>query len=109
MSGMEHKAEINTRAPGSHTAEDHANAHVLATGLAEQPGITLDPSTVETNIVVFRMAHAPRFCERLEAEHGVRMGALGPDLIRAVTHHDVDVTGVHHAVDAVTAVLRGTR
>ncbi len=47
-------------------AEDHANAHVLATGLAEQPGITLDPSTVETNIVVFRMAHAPRFCERLK-------------------------------------------
>lgn len=90
-------------------AEDHANAHVLATGLAELPGITLDPSTVETNIVVFRVAHAPRFCERLEAEHGVRMGALGPDLIRAVTHHDVDATGVHHAVDAVAAVLRGTR
>ncbi|MGH3823044.1 MAG: threonine aldolase family protein [Pseudonocardiaceae bacterium] len=88
-------------------AEDHANARILAAGLAELPGITLDPNTVETNIVVFGVAHASRFCERLEAEHGVRMGALGPDLVRAVTHHDVNVAGVRQAVAAVAAVLRG--
>jgi threonine aldolase len=84
-------------------AEDHTNARILAEGLAELPGITLDPATVETNIVVFGVAHASGFCERLEAEYGVRMGALGPDLVRAVTHHDVDAADTRAAVAAVAA------
>jgi threonine aldolase len=88
-------------------AEDHANARILAERLAELPGVTLDPSTVETNIVVFGVAHAPAFCERLEAEYSVRMGALGRDLVRAVTHHDVDTAGVRQAAAAVSAALRG--
>ncbi|MGH3785781.1 MAG: threonine aldolase family protein [Pseudonocardiaceae bacterium] len=87
-------------------AEDHANARILADGLAELPEVTLDPTAVETNIVVFQLADAPRFAHRLEAEHGVRMGALGPDQVRAVTHHDVDTAGVRHATAAVAAVLR---
>ncbi|MGH3840314.1 MAG: threonine aldolase family protein [Pseudonocardiaceae bacterium] len=89
-------------------AEDHANARILAEGLAGLPGITLDPDIVETNIVVFGLADAPGFCQRLEAEHGVRMGDLGPDMVRAVTHHDVDAAGVHKAVDAVAVTLRAT-
>jgi threonine aldolase len=89
--------------------EDHANARILATGLVGLPGITLDPDTVETNIVVFQLAGAPEFCHLLEAEHGVRMGALGPDLIRAVTHYDVDTAAVRRAVGAVAAVLSTAR
>jgi threonine aldolase len=86
-------------------AEDHANARILAEGLAGLPGITLDPDTVETNIVVFGLADAPGFCQRLEAEQGVRMGALGADSVRAITHHDVDLTAVRRAVGAVAAAL----
>ena len=37
-------------------AEDHANARRLAEGLAELPGVELDPATVETNIVIFAVA-----------------------------------------------------
>ncbi|MFN2496359.1 MAG: low specificity L-threonine aldolase [Pseudonocardiaceae bacterium] len=86
-------------------AEDHANARILAEGLAELPAVTLDPATVETNIVVFGLADAPGFCARLEAEHGVRMGALDADLVRAVTHHDVDIADVRRAVEAVAKTL----
>jgi threonine aldolase len=86
-------------------AEDHSNARILAEELAELPGVTLDPDSVETNIVVFGVTGAPRFCRRLEAEHGVRMGALGADRVRAVTHHDVDTAGVHRAAAAAKAVL----
>ena len=86
-------------------AEDHANVRTLADGLAGLPGVTLDPATVETNIVVFHLPDAGRFCTRLEAEHGVRMGALGPDVVRAVTHLDVDTAGVRRAVDAAAKVL----
>src|SRR5215213_10183600 len=33
--------------------EDHANAQLLARGLAQIPGVTIDPEKVQTNIVIF--------------------------------------------------------
>ncbi len=86
-------------------ADDHANARTLAGGLAGLPGVTLDPSTVQTNIVVFGVDDAAALCSRLEAGHGVLMGALGPGTVRAVTHLDVDAAGVRHAVDAISQLL----
>jgi threonine aldolase len=85
-------------------AEDHENAQVLADGLGELPGIELDPSTVETNIVVFRVGDAEGFCAAL-ARSGVRMGALDAVTVRAVTHLDVDRTGVEQALAAVRDLL----
>jgi threonine aldolase len=80
-------------------AEDHRNARVLADGLAALPGVELDPSAVETNIVVFRVADAAGFCSAL-LRGGVRMGALDARTVRAVTHLDVDRAGVEAAVAA---------
>jgi threonine aldolase len=80
--------------------DDHARARRLAEGLAGLPGIELDPSLVETNIVVFGVADADDFCRRLEAE-GVRMGALDERTVRAVTHLDVDDAGIDRALEAV--------
>jgi threonine aldolase len=85
-------------------AEDHARARRLADGLAELPGIELDPAGVETNIVVFEVPDATEFCRRLEAE-GVRMGALDEHEVRAVTHLDVDDAGIERALEAVGSVL----
>jgi threonine aldolase len=80
-------------------ADDHANARRLAEGLAEIDGITLDPASVETNIVVFGVPDAAAFCAALEAD-GVQMGALGTDRVRAVTHLDVDADGIERALAA---------
>jgi threonine aldolase len=80
-------------------ADDHANARRLAEGLAEIEGVTIDPASVETNIVVFGVADAPAFCAALEAD-GVLMGPLGPDRVRAVTHLDVDADGIERALAA---------
>jgi threonine aldolase len=88
-------------------AEDHANARRLAQGLAALPGVTLDPATVETNLVFFDLAgplDAAAAVERLLAR-GVRMGALGPRTIRAVTHLDVSAEQVERALAAARAVL----
>jgi threonine aldolase len=85
-------------------AEDHAHARALAEGLAELPGLELDPAEVETNIVVFAVDDAPGFCARM-AERGVSMGAFGPRTVRAVTHLDVDADGVRAAVEAARNVL----
>jgi threonine aldolase len=85
-------------------AEDHENALVLARGLAELPGIELDVSAVETNIVRFEVADAVGFCSAL-ARSGVRMGALDARTVRAVTHLDVDRAGVEAAVAAASDAL----
>jgi threonine aldolase len=39
--------------------EDHANAQILAEGLAQLPAIELNPATVQTNIVRFGLTRIP--------------------------------------------------
>jgi len=85
-------------------ADDHALAASLARGLAEVPGVELDAAAVTTNIVVFEVADARALVARL-ADAGVKMGALGPTTVRAVTHLDVDAEGAERAVAAVRAAL----
>jgi threonine aldolase len=85
-------------------ADDHALAAELARELADVPGVTLDPAAVTTNIVVFEVADAPALIAAL-ADRGVKMGALGPRTVRAVTHLDVDADDVALAVDAVRSAL----
>ena len=84
-------------------AEDHENARVLAEGLAEIAGISIDPATVESNIVIFEVDDASALCARLASE-GVEMSRLGPRRVRAVTHLDVDRSGIERAL-AVTRKL----
>ena len=85
--------------------EDHDNARLLARGLAEINGISVEP--VETNILLFDVGGlgmtAAAFCEQL-LERGVRMIPLGRTRIRAVTHLDVSRTDVEYAVEAAGQV-----
>jgi threonine aldolase len=85
-------------------ASDHENARVLAEGLAELPGIELDPADVETNIVVFGFDDAAWLCDELDRA-GVRMGVVGPGRIRAVTHLDVSRADIDAALAAARGVL----
>jgi len=91
-------------------AEDHANAKVLAAGLAEIPGINLNPKDVESNIVIFDIAKTgltpPLLLEKLLA-HGLRMSPVFPTRVRAVTHLDVSRSQVEEAVKIVRQVLQG--
>ena len=86
-------------------ADDHALAGVLASGLAKIPGVSIDPSVVETNIVVFRVADAFAVSEALRVRD-VWIGALDAVTLRAVTHLDVDRAGVDVALRAVNDVMR---
>jgi threonine aldolase len=87
-------------------ADDHELARDLARGLDGIAGLSIDVAGVETNIVVFEVADAPALVAALR-DRGVRMGALGPTTVRAVTHLDVDRAGVEEAVDAVRTALEG--
>jgi threonine aldolase len=90
-------------------AEDHAHAKRLGEGLAQISGLRLDPAEIETNMVYFEVdparMTAPEFSARLLQEHGVRIGAVGPRQLRAVTHLDVAGADVPAALRAVEAVL----
>jgi threonine aldolase len=90
-------------------AEDHANARRLAEGLAKLPGINLDPATVETNLVFFDLTgsiDAPAAVQAL-LSRGVRMGALGPWTIRAVTHLDVSAAAIDKTLAAAREIFQG--
>jgi threonine aldolase len=85
-------------------ADDHANARRLAQGLATIEGISVNPNEVDTNMVFFDVAglgtSAAAFAGRMLSEYGIRVGPMGPTLIRAVTHLDVDTSAVDEAIAA---------
>ena len=85
-------------------AEDHENARALAEGIAELPGARIDPSKVETNIVIFEVDDAPRVKGEL-ASRGVEVTVFGPGRIRAVTHLDVDRAGIDRALAVLGELL----
>jgi threonine aldolase len=88
-------------------ADDHANARRLADGLSSIPGVQLDPASAETNIVFFDVSgslDARAIVDGL-LNRGVRMGAVGPRTIRAVTHLDVDASGIDRALVAAREIL----
>lgn len=89
-------------------AEDHSNATHLAAGLADTPGIVIDPTVVETNIVMFRVPE-DRFTWQAfieaAASRGLALAELGHGRIRAVTHAGVTRADIDKALAIVRAVL----
>ncbi len=85
-------------------AEDHANAALLAEGLAGMPGVTLVPPP-ETNMVYFTVEgwDAPRLVRKLDAA-GVRCFDES-GRIRWVTHCDVARADCEEALERTRAVL----
>src|SRR6266545_5235445 len=87
--------------------EDHENAKRLAEGVAELPGVKIDPEKVITNIVIFDVAEtgqtADAICVQLR-ERGVLMSGFGT-AIRAVTHYDVAHADIETALSEMRAIL----
>jgi threonine aldolase len=86
---------------------DHENARVLAEGLANLPGIDVDPEKVATNIVIFDVAGTSidqgEICARLK-EAGIL--ALGWDTkIRMVTHYDVARADIEKTIVAMARIV----
>jgi threonine aldolase len=88
-------------------AEDHANARHLAEGLADIPGVGIDPTTVETNIVWFD-APGPMSAADVSTalrEQGILIGGYGQHRMRAVTHLDVTRADIDTALATLRRVL----
>jgi threonine aldolase len=87
-------------------AEDHANARRLAEGVAGLPGIRVDLSRVQTNIVIFHVDRPGGATDLVEGcrARKVKIHAIGPASIRCVTHKDVDTEDVDRAIAAVREI-----
>ena len=88
-------------------AEDHANAQALAAGLSQLSGLTVDPASVQTNIVLIRVGTslAQELARKLD-QAGVRVFAVGPDTLRAVTNLMVSSDGISEALKIFSETLR---
>ena len=89
-------------------ADDHANAGKLAQGLADIPGISVDPEQIKTNIVFFDLTRSDmnpeQFVAQIEQE-GVRMLPVGPQRLRAVTHYHISSEDIDYTLSAFLKIL----
>jgi threonine aldolase len=79
-------------------AEDHEHARLIA----EACGV--DPATVPTNIVVVDVPSAPAVVAAA-AEQGVRIGAVGPQRVRLLTHLDITRADAEQAAKVLGSLL----
>jgi len=86
-------------------ADDHQNAHSLAQGLAELPGIACDPLAVQTNMVYMELA-SDELANGLRT-HLRQLGFLiaGGRSVRLVTHLDISSEAVAGLLQAVAEFL----
>jgi threonine aldolase len=87
-------------------AEDHASARALAEGLAALPGVALAQPAVQTNIVIVDVHRPAAPVLEALAKEGVKAVAVGPTLIRFVTHLDVAAADVPEALARIGRALR---
>ncbi|MCC3145508.1 aminotransferase class V-fold PLP-dependent enzyme [Halanaerobium sp. Z-7514] len=88
----------------SRLKEDHEHAKMLAKTIDAQPGLEIDPDTVETNIVLFSVKDnkTELFADELLKE-GIRVSRLNGKL-RAVTHLDVNRDDIRFAVKNIEKI-----
>jgi len=89
-------------------AEDHENARTFCRDIAQIPGIKLIFDRCQTNLVFFDVSEtgmdAAEVAEELLA-YEVRIGAMGPHRMRAVTHLDVNRAQLTEAAEALRSVV----
>jgi threonine aldolase len=87
---------------------DHANAQILAKGIALMPGLKIDPAKVKTNIVIFDCEgtgkDAVELCDLLR-EKDIWALDTATYSVRFVTHCDVDRAGCERALVALGEIV----
>ena len=87
-------------------ADDHRRAKRLAEGLAALPGIELDLSLVQSNMVFLRLAKGePAQLLAFMKERGILFSGYGE--LRLVTHLQINDDDIEEVIDAFTEYLGG--
>jgi threonine aldolase len=89
-------------------SDDHANAKRLADVLGPTKGVTVLNPKVETNLLFLDVSATGRSAPDISAallQKGVRIGAMTPIMLRAVTHLDVSPDDIEIACKAWRDVM----
>jgi threonine aldolase len=93
----------------SRLKEDHANARMMADGLARIPGIRINPANVTTNILVFDISgtgmNTADFSRKL-ADRGVLAAGINAEQMRFVTHMDVSREDCKRALQTICEITK---
>ncbi len=88
--------------------EDHTNARLLADGIADLPGVVLDPETIKTNIIYFDLddnaIESADFLTVLAAK-GIQFFDTGPRRFRMVTHYGITAEDILYTIDGFKQTL----
>lgn len=93
-------------------ADDHQNAKLLAERISGAPGMRIEPSNVETNIIYLQLDPAearvdtPGLATAMR-QRGVLALAMGRHAMRLVTHLDVSREQVEQAAEIMCNILNG--
>ena len=86
-------------------AEDHANARKLAEGLAQIPGVAIDPESLPTNLVFFDVEREDRDeIHRQLVQRGVKGGG-GAKRWRYATHYGITESDIDYALEQAREVF----
>ncbi len=91
-------------------ADDHRLARKLADDLAAVPGVDIDPTRVQTNIIIFSVEPSRRSSADVIAALkplGVLCDALDAARIRVVTHYGLEEKHIDCAVSRIAMAMRG--
>jgi threonine aldolase len=81
-------------------SEDHKLTRLLAILLSYIPGITVDPSIVETNILLFQTTYAYQLADYLRS-NGIRVLAINTNTIRVIIHMDIHEGHIYETAEAI--------
>ncbi|MFC2170849.1 threonine aldolase family protein [Calditrichota bacterium] len=85
-------------------SEDHHRAKTLAKGLTNILGIAIDPTHVETNILIIELSRpAEEFAIRLK-ENGILVTMAGRKKIRMVTHLEISDEDIEETIGIIRAI-----
>ncbi|MFZ1398688.1 MAG: low-specificity L-threonine aldolase [Candidatus Promineifilaceae bacterium] len=92
-------------------ADDHAHAKTLANGLAQIPGLIVQPELVKTNMFFFALDEAApvtpaEFVQRLRDEANIWLSGGYSRTFRAVTHYWIQEADVALFVQTARAILQ---
>ena len=93
-------------------AEDHQHARRLAQGLANIEGLSVDPDSIQSNIVFFDVDEDLGTAADLIAalkEQGVLVSYPGKQSIRMVTHRHISPEDIEEALSRTSAAVRELR
>jgi threonine aldolase len=93
----------------SSLVDDHRRAKTLAQACASIAPTTIDPTTVETNIVGLELQGAAQSAAQFASsarERGLWISALGPTFVRLVTHRDINDSQIERASSILQDLLK---